>query len=1828
MRIKQLFLTLALLCAIVQGAWAQASWDEVYAMTNTITSDWAQLSGGSTTGRTLGAAGTTTYYYANSDLTFTNSTAGGSGLTILGTVYLYVPQGVTVTCTGANANGTTGAGAGIELTEGNTLHLLGSGTLNATGGNAANGGNGGAGGDAGWDSNYWSGTGGTGGNGGGGAGAGIGTRGGNGGQGGAGAASVTTEWKAAGGGSGIAGHAGTTAAAMGSFYRLQSLVNLSAKGGTAGTSGSAGSAGKSAFYDGTGYNYTAAGGGGGGAGGFGGAAANIGTGGPGGGGGGGGASGNLDWSTEPGYYVVKAPGGKGGQNRDGTWAATGAESIMNHNAIKSGQVKINATGWEDDAYNYDSYISSETVGTGGAGGNCGGNSVAGLTTFMVYSDATAPTRINISGPAVLNLGDGATLHAPKGIEVSRGNRLTINGSGALVIDGCDDHKSGIGAEFVGEITINGGTIDVKGGSRAAGIGGDYKNRSGGTITINGGVVKARGGSMSAGIGGGMGRSDLADYEGYGVCGDITISGGQVSAYGDGGAGIGPGFMFEGYHNGRLKLGWTNLEDFIYSTGYTSGHPEIHLSSFSFIEGKQFLIDGTTTIATTDNIAGKKIVPYIEGEATLSGAGTQANPWRITSTADWNALAQNVVNGYNYSGQFVQLDADIEIARGVGIYDENAENARPFSGTFLGGGHTITADLTTYNSSLAPFIYIDGATIKNLTIAGTVTTNIRHSSGLVAFAGGTNLIEDCIVTATIRTSSDYTGGFIGHGQSSTTTIKDCIFAGAVSGVDGNRPNVGVFWGWSDSATPTLVNCLEKGTYTNISSMHPMGLQAGSGTITNCYYITPQIGSPANACTVSGGYRVFTNPPSNEMYYSISAADANTYYVLCDISGIAESYSLSEGVSITPTVTGVESMPLELGSDYTATLNGKAVDKFPVTISTEGEYTLVLAGHGAYADSNTFKIVVFGSQLAGEGTADSPYLIGSNMDWCLFANDVNSGAKNYYGKQVKLTADISTSTMVGVSEAHSFQGAFLGDGHTLTFTKGSSAKPFAEEYCAPFRHIKDATIRDLKVTGDIYTSKKYAAGLVACPYGELLKEVINYIINCRVSTVIHSSIFGEASHGGIAALACRELHITGCVYDGRLFTTSGTTSCGGLIGRGFPTGYDFPHVSNSLYAPNTNIAAAAGESLINDGGTLVRDFVTGRIVNCFYIATLGSAQGMRVRPITAGANVIVACSETAKGAYNVSGLTVYDKCFEYDGVFYGAIGQDISLMLSGYRNGYIPAGFQTSAGKLTRSGNRYTLNMPDNDVTISATSWMKGLQADDDGNLLINNADDWATFCNLVALGYTFSDQTVKLTADISVSEMVGVSETYSFQGTFLGDGIHTLTFTKGTAESAFGEENCAPFRYIKNATIRNLKVAGDIYTSRKFAAGLVATCYGTTNIEGCQVGTIIHSSVSGDGTHGGIVAMPASNTTTNISGCVYTGRLLTTNGTTHCGGLMGWSGNNTVTVAHSLYAPNTPLALSEGETAIDHGATFVRGNKPTIGANCYYTETMGSAQGTRACTYDTAPANIGSQVVVYGMVKAYQNGILYDGKYYVAPASITLADNSDNSTAISNADGYGANVTITGCTLYRDGSWNTLCLPFSLEDFAGTPLEGATVKTLASTDFSGGTLTMNFTDDVTSITAGTPYIVKWAEGTDIANPVFDGVAISDVTANVETDYVDFVGTYSPVNIYTDKKTNLYLGAGNTLYYPTATDFTANAFRGYFQLKQGLTAGEPTSAVRAFVLNFGDGERSDNNASGIITTNFTNSTNSDNAWYSLDGRRLNGKPTRAGVYINKGKKVAIK
>ena len=248
-------------------------------------------------------------------------------------------------------------------------------------------------------------------------------------------------------------------------------------------------------------------------------------------------------------------------------------------------------------------------------------------------------------------------------------------------------------------------------------------------------------------------------------------------------------------------------------------------------------------------------------------------------------------------------------------------------------------------------------------------------------------------------------------------------------------------------------------------------------------------------------------------------------------------------------------------------------------------------------------------------------------------------------------------------------------------------------------------------------------------------------------------------------------------------------------------------------------------------------------------------------------------------------------------------------------------------------------------------------------------------------------------------------------------------------------------------------------------------------------------------------------------------------------------------------------------------------------------------------------------------------------------AISLADGSDNAETLYNYNGRkAASVTLTGRKLYKDGGWNTLCLPFSLtEDQVTAQLAPGELKTLASSEFGNGTLTLTFAN-ATTIEAGKPYIVKWAATTPdyVENPAFSDVTINDSYTPVETDYVDFVGTFSPIDIFTEFKTNLYLGADNLLYYPSGEDMTSfpiNSFRAFFQLKEGLTAGEPVSTevqeIRSFVLNFGEETGIEEvNGYGLRVNGY------GSEWCTLDGRRLDGEPEAKGLYIHNGVKVLIK
>ena len=253
-------------------------------------------------------------------------------------------------------------------------------------------------------------------------------------------------------------------------------------------------------------------------------------------------------------------------------------------------------------------------------------------------------------------------------------------------------------------------------------------------------------------------------------------------------------------------------------------------------------------------------------------------------------------------------------------------------------------------------------------------------------------------------------------------------------------------------------------------------------------------------------------------------------------------------------------------------------------------------------------------------------------------------------------------------------------------------------------------------------------------------------------------------------------------------------------------------------------------------------------------------------------------------------------------------------------------------------------------------------------------------------------------------------------------------------------------------------------------------------------------------------------------------------------------------------------------------------------------------------------------------------------YLTESGTVFLHDNADNTPALTAYNGQTKTVTIMGRTLYKDDSWNTLCLPFNMTaEQVTSQLAPAKLMTLTSASFSAGTLTLNFSD-AASIEAGKPYIIKWASGgTNITSPEFTNVTISSAApTDVTGTAANFHGIYAPYSTGGENKKMLYLGADNKLYYPSKSR-TINAFRAYFTLNNGIEAGDPAStsalAARAFVLNFDDGE-----TTGITDVKSNSSLftlhSSLSGWYTINGRKLNGKPTIKGLYIYNGKGIVIK
>ena len=435
--------------------------------------------------------------------------------------------------------------------------------------------------------------------------------------------------------------------------------------------------------------------------------------------------------------------------------------------------------------------------------------------------------------AISNSSNSSNSSNGGGVYLANNTKFTLSGS--AVIQNCtatnsansgEAYGGGVSADCVKEITLADSARIV--GCTAANGSGLYIT---GSQQSGYGILYANGGSVEGDV-------VLGDYENY-PC-TITGTGGTVFK---GKVTVAPGSTIEsGTFNGEVINNGT-INDGVF-TGIVSGNGKITGGTFNPL---------------------------------ITGSGTETDPYRI-STAEWLKWFRDKVNSSKTSDETkicVVLTADIDLKNEawtpIGIGKDTRKEDLPYSGTFDGNGHTISGLNVNYgdkNGGL--FCHVKSATIKNLTVAGSVT----YSSGDGIVYGGivgcanSSTIENCTNRCTV-TGNWYAGGIVGWSVDSDiigcanfgnisspfrsggicgkitgqvdaygidATIRDCYNVGMVSG-----KYAGGITGQSDSGNIDILiaNCY------NVGSLHGSNdrgeiigdpLSASSlTTIDNCYYL---------------------------------------------------------------------------------------------------------------------------------------------------------------------------------------------------------------------------------------------------------------------------------------------------------------------------------------------------------------------------------------------------------------------------------------------------------------------------------------------------------------------------------------------------------------------------------------------------------------------------------------------------------------------------------------------------------------------------------------------------------------------------------------------------------------------------------------------------------------------------------------------------------------------------------------------------------------------------------------------------------------------------------
>ena len=914
-----------------------------------------------------------------------------------------------------------------------------------------------------------------------------------------------------------------------------------------------------------------------------------------------------------------------------------------------------------------------------------------------------------------------------------------------------------------------------------------------------------------------------------------------------------------------------------------------------------------------------------------------NEMSISSAADWKAFCDRVNSGQTTLN--AKLTANIELNTDVDFGQEIVmvgNQNHLYSGTFDGQGHTLTINWNTGTSvRVSPFQNVENTTIKNLHVKGEIKSKGDGLTGLINRVHGTTTISGCIIEVNLQAKTILAGMVRRVEAGAKLTITDCIVKGDFTVTKKGEIISGFVY--RQYGNCTLTNCLYLGT--NNANNNESYTFAGDNTeVKNCYYL--------NACGKAQGTKITDEQLKNgAVAYKLQAG--RTENVWGQTLGTDNE---PMPTTFAPAAKKVYQVKFTYNGEVKATRyanSGQGVHGgLPALHDIIGtdynpHHYYAIAFEGGFNASTT---VTADRQVTVSITEKEAYEIASADDWKTFSDLVNNKGMN--GLNAKLTQDVdlgSDIVMAGTADPSYYNffyytGTFDGQGHTLSFNWNAGE----DDRIAPFKYVKDATIKNLRTQGKI-TKKGY--GLSGMVYIASGTTTISGCISDVDITGGNGSWNDSQAAGMVQAVGYQaSVHITDCLVKGSI-TDNADESYRAMAGFVFSNSGTYT-LTRCLYVGKNN---ATNNGYSKTFGP--ENGISATFTDCYYLNTCGKAQGTQVTAERLKSGEMAKLLQGDR-TENVWGQTlgtdtipqpttdakkrVYEVKFVYNGEVkatrYATNGQSIHGGLPTAQDllgtGYNPHHYYAIA--FADGFNASTTVTADRQVTVSIT--------EKDCYEIASKAD-WQAFCALVEDGQTAVD--AKMTKDVDLETDITMAGTANkpYAGTFDGQN-HTLT-VNWDAGSA---KDVAPFRRVNGATIKNLRTEGSIRSDGYFLGGLIDEAYGGSNtVANCVSAVNITSSYTSNRCGaGGLISYIYTNTQVTITDCLVKGAINGTGaGRTGMGGFVCYQ-YGTCTLTRCLYA-GTNNADNSNNNCYTFAPTNTSGATTTLN-NCYYLNTCGKAQG--------------------------------------------------------------------------------------------------------------------------------------------------------------------------------------------------------------------------------------------------------------------------------------------